>query len=635
MSAVQGYQNMILNKKSRRLVVKIALFYITVALLWNSGSTWLLKEWGRTSEHVLFWDFLKDSIFGVITMMGIVWMMRNGLFRIQQEQEEKLRAEEARKESFVIYQQMFAVEKDGMFLVNNETGDFLEVNPAAEQLYGYSRAEFLKMKAVQISAEPKKTMKAIRQGNINIPVRLHRRKDGTVFPVEITGSYFDLNGRKLHVAAIRDISERLRSEAVLKESEERYRNLFEHMNAGAALCRMIYDNGRPVDYSHVAINRHAEEMGNLHNVGGQRASEIMPAFLKEDREVFEMFCRVCETGVTESGEYWLNSIQKWIQLSVYRPIDGHFVTLFSDVTEQHQNKLEIERKNALLKSLFDSIPDLIFYKDLNGVYQGGNPAFSRFTQRNADELIGKTDHELFGRDVAKRFQADDRKMLESLQPIHFEEWVTYPDGKRVLLDTLKTPYRGPNGELLGVLGVSRDITLRKQTEISLSHSNSLLLATLESTADGILVVDRFGKVASFNQKFLQLWNIPNELTVDREDHRLLDFVIAQLAAPEQFIAKVEELYHNPSLVSFDELHFRDGRVFERYSQSQSIGGEIIGRVWSFRDVTARRQAEIQVSKSEMKLRNMLEVSPLPMALNDDKYIINYLTPLSPKRSDIR
>ena len=135
-----------------------------------------------------------------------------------------------------------------------------------------------------------------------------------------------------------------------------------------------------------------------------------------------------------------------------------------DITAQHLAQEALKRQSALINSLLDSDPDIVFFKNTEGVYLGCNPAFVEFVGRTKNEIVGKTDYDLFDKQVADSFRENDLQMLAERKPRHNEEWVTYPDGRKALLDTLKTHYWGPDGELIGVLGISRDITERKQAE---------------------------------------------------------------------------------------------------------------------------------------------------------------------------
>ncbi len=169
-------------------------------------------------------------------------------------------------------------------------------------------------------------------------------------------------------------------------------------------------------------------------------------------------------------------------------------------------------------------------------------------------------------------------------------------GKHVDLDCLFVPFTfsGEQHLMLTVL----DITERKKAEEELSYSMSLTNAALESAADGILIVDRKGDIARWNRKFVELWHIPNELCVTHIKDPVLNFVCGQMAQPEEFLAKVMDLYEHPDTSSQDLLQLADGRIFDRHSYPLRMGDEIVGRFWSFRDITDQRKHEKEQLKIE-------------------------------------
>jgi len=126
---------------------------------------------------------------------------------------------------------------------------------------------------------------------------------------------------------------------------------------------------------------------------------------------------------------------------------------------------------------------------------------------------------------------------------------------------------------------------------ALRDSLALLHATLEATADGILVVDRAGKVVTFNGRFLEIWGLSAEELEVGDDRKALEAVTALVEDPAAFLARVDELYAHPEVEAEDVIRLRDGRILERHSRPQWLDGEPVGRVWSFRDVTARKLAE--------------------------------------------
>src|SRR5688500_13777404 len=248
-------------------------------------------------------------------------------------------------------------------------------------------------------------------------------------------------------------------------------------------------------------------------------------------------------------------------------------------------------KARLLEQIADSMREIIWISDATGdrlCYI--NPA--------VEKVLGRRVRDLY-RNPASWHDAlhpDDRDGFRIFSPPDgasdaAEFRIVRPDGETRWLWLHRTAVRGDGDATVGVVGVVEDITDRKRAELGLRESVSLLRATLDSTADGILVVNREGRVSGFNRQFLDLWNIPDFVAAGGSDDELISYVIDQLRDPEGFQARVHAVYAAPEAESFDELRFRDGRVFERYSRPQRRDSEVVGRVWSFRDVTQRETAQ--------------------------------------------
>ncbi len=166
-----------------------------------------------------------------------------------------------------------------------------------------------------------------------------------------------------------------------------------------------------------------------------------------------------------------------------------------------------------------------------------------------------------------------------------------------------------------------EIAAKKNAEEELNDTLSILQATLESTKDAILVISHERKIVTYNQKFIELWNIPEELIKTTNDKKLLEYVVSQLRDPEEFVQKVEDLYDSPEQISFDVIEFKDGRVFERYSQPQKLGKNIRGRVWSFDDISEKKKDELRVKESEARFKAIWRHSSDGFRLTDSDGIV--------------
>jgi len=194
------------------------------------------------------------------------------------------------------------------------------------------------------------------------------------------------------------------------------------------------------------------------------------------------------------------------------------------------------------------------------------------------------------------------------------------DGVEVWISWSNCPILDDSGNLIEVLSIGIDITERKQIESRLEEFVSLQRATFESIADGVVAVDRIGHVNSYNQRFVDMFELsPEILSIPDYDLRL-EFLSTKMIDPQDFMQRSQEFYHHPEHESYDLLELVDGRILERYSRPQKVGNQTIGRVWSFQDITARVQAEQALEEQKTYLRLIIDSIPQQIFWKDTNLV---------------
>ncbi|MFL5565548.1 MAG: PAS domain-containing protein, partial [Gemmatimonadaceae bacterium] len=248
----------------------------------------------------------------------------------------------------------------------------------------------------------------------------------------------------------------------------------------------------------------------------------------------------------------------------------------------------------LLLATFEQAAVGIAHLTLNEDWISVNQRYCEITGYTREEILNlKVEDLSHPDDAAASVEFMRRIRAGELPEYKIEKRYLRKEGSVVWVNLTVSIVRSALGDPLYLVEFIEDITQRREAQSEASRSLSLLRATLESTADGILVVGLDGKILSFNQKLADMWDIPAEIFGCGDEQRALSAALDKLVDPDAFMTKVDDLYRRPEETSYDVLELKDGRTFERYSQPQRIEDRPVGRVWSFRDVTARRRAEEQ------------------------------------------
>jgi len=287
-----------------------------------------------------------------------------------------------------------------------------------------------------------------------------------------------------------------------------------------------------------------------------------------------------------------------------------------DITERKNTEKILRESEEKFRAIFENNASAIAIIDWDTTILMVNDAYCRMSGYSREEVVGMSwTQQLPPEDLIRLKEYNRLRSLDQNSVPESYEFSFYKKSGEIGYAYINVSYIQNKQKI--VISIV-DITERKHVEKEIENSYSILEATLESTEDGILVVDSSGKISKYNRKFAEMLNIPKEILSAKDDNKALEYALNKIKNPDVFFTKVKQLYSQPEAISFDLFELVDGRIFERYSQPQLIGGYAVGRVWSFRDVTERILSEKALRESENMLVTAFQRSPIAISISSEE-----------------
>lgn len=519
-----------------------------------------------------------------------------------------------------IYRAIFEDSSTAIALLE-ENSNISLVNDAFCQLSGYSKDELLGTNWIQ--KIPPEERERLRTYNYQ---RLNGIGD---FPDKYEFSFYTKEGElryglisvavlktaKKTVASFTDITDRKKTEETQRISEEHYRSLVEYAND------IVYSITYEGIFIYASPNWKELLGHNLSDVIGHSFTEFVHP--DDVPRLNELIRQNFESGEKLSDiEYKLrmkNGSWRWYSSSSspIRNSEGKVITLIGiahDITEQKQAELSLSQSEALLNTLVKTIPDLIWLKDRNGVYLSCNTMFERFFGAPKEQIIGKTDYDFVDHELADFFRENDRIAMEKGSPSINEEWITFADdGHKALLETVKTPMFGNEGNLIGILGIARDMTERKQMEKALQESEFLFKESQRVAFIGSYKVN-------FTTGFWESSEVLDQIFgIDKDYIRSIDEGWINLIYPddrermENYLLNEVITNHNPINAEYRIIRQSDKKTRWVNALGEVVlnnRNETILLIGTIQDITERKLTEQAIQESQNMLSMALKIAHL-------------------------
>ncbi|MFI5109614.1 MAG: PAS domain S-box protein [Terriglobales bacterium] len=540
--------------------------------------------------------------------------------RVELRTQELAHSAKALRESEERFQQISNNINQVFYLAGVGSGRIAYVSPAFKKLFGRSwqmsyHAPGLWLEAVipECREQVQASQKRLLAGEpIQDEYKIIRPDGSTRWIKHHANPIRDAQGQVTKYAGVlEDITEAHAAGEALRQSEEKYRSLLRNIPDVV----WTVDSDRRVAFVSPNVEQFlgysAEDLYRLgarvwfesiHTDDAAKVSEAFEALFAKG-EPYDVECRVrCKDGM------WI-----WVHdraIVTYEKDGKRYADgMVSDITERKQAEQKLRESEDKLLLLLESTAEAIFGIDLQGRCTFCNPACLRLLgYKHPDELLGKHMHELIHhshRD-GTAFAVEDCLMFQAFekgQGIHLDDQVFWKaDGTSFPVEYWSHPQR-KGQERVGAVVTFHDITERKRAEEELRSKTAFLEAQVNSTIDGILVIDNQGQKVLHNRQYTDLYKIPQDLVESKDYRPLVENSASNVKNPEEFRQRVAYLFDHPDEIGRDEIELKDGSIIDRYS-APVIGkdGTRYGRIWTFRDITESKQKEEALRRSEAELK---------------------------------
>lgn len=527
------------------------------------------------------------------------------------------------------YRSIFEAAQDAIIILKHQTGQILDVNRSACELYGYSREELLELCNIDLSAEPERTVSGLEAGETRIPIRYHRKKNGTVFPVEISVSYYSHKGRRVSTSVIRDISDRKRAEDALRESERRYRTMVE--TQVEAVCRWLPDT--TLTYVNQVYCRFYGKKSE--ELLGRKWLSLTP---EKFRTPLQEYCRLLASNPkvhayehkmvgSDGNLYW----RHWIECPIFDD-DGNLVEFQSvgrDITDIKRTEQALRESELRFRQLVENVREVFWIEEVST---------ERFIyiSPNYEALWCKSRESLYhdSASILDSVHAEDRERVKRAIETRrqtFEYDIEYrimqPDGCVRWVRSRSLPVRDEGGKVYRFAGIAEDVTEYKSAVETIEKSEEALRSIVNSVYDAIIVHDFHGKILDVNDKMIEMFG------VSREEAKEHSFFQDYNGKPDS-VEELRDIFENVSrgTNAFFEWTARrpgDGSVFhvEIFLRKLFLHEKDV-ILASLRDISARKRYE----EERIRLIMAIEQADEGIVVSDANGLIQYANPAFEKMS---